>query len=195
MPASAASRFRERAREGVDGRRRHHARSAEDASARSDRSRPMDHETEWHVINFNGQFWTPFAWAARSAARHDGRFGSWSSTPFVRERASAGHALSNRHLQLGSLTPRRAIRRSRRHARRIVDGLLDGRLATGAATGDFGHGKATIPRSAAAIDGELTLDAAKLTLSGVPVSQQRPRARKLQGTISVADATWIVRRP
>ena len=45
----------------------------------------------------------------------------------------------------------------------------------------------------AAIAGELTVDAAKFTFSGIPVEQQRPsRVEFARGTMAVADVSWSV---
>jgi outer membrane protein insertion porin family len=72
---------------------------------------------------------------------------------------------------------------------------LTGNVATGGVLGSFSAtGAATVPElTLAAVDGSLVLDAARFTFSGVPVVQQRPsRLEFSDGTISIADASWLV---
>ena len=70
-----------------------------------------------------------------------------------------------------------------------------GNVATGGVLGSFSAtGAAKVPElTLAAVDGALVLDAARFTFSGIPVAQQRPsRLEFSNGTLTVADATWLV---
>jgi outer membrane protein insertion porin family len=72
---------------------------------------------------------------------------------------------------------------------------IAGNVATGGIVGSFSaSGKARLPElTLAAIDGDLVLDAAKFTFSGIPVEQQRPsRIEFSNGSLAVADAAWLV---
>ncbi|MEO8678764.1 MAG: translocation/assembly module TamB domain-containing protein [Vicinamibacterales bacterium] len=72
---------------------------------------------------------------------------------------------------------------------------ITGSVATGGVVGDFSaSGKARVPTlDLAAIDGELTVDAARFTFSGIPVEQQRPsRFQFAKGTVTASDVTWSV---
>ena len=72
---------------------------------------------------------------------------------------------------------------------------LTGNVATGGIVGSFSaSGSARLPElTLAAVDGELVLDAAKFTFSGIPVAQRRPSRLTLAGgTLTIADATWSV---
>ena len=55
-------------------------------------------------------------------------------------------------------------------------------------------GAAKVPElTLSAIDGEIMLDAAKFTFSGIPVEQQRPsRFEFARGTLAMADVSWLV---
>ena len=72
---------------------------------------------------------------------------------------------------------------------------MTGNVASGGVIGDFSaSGRARVPTlELAAIDGELTLDDARFTFSGIPVAQQRPsRFQFAKGTVTAADVVWTV---
>jgi len=72
---------------------------------------------------------------------------------------------------------------------------ITGNVATGGVVGSFSaKGAARVPQlTLAAIDGSITLDAAKFTFSGIPVEQQRPsRFEFSKGTLAMADVSWLV---
>ena len=72
---------------------------------------------------------------------------------------------------------------------------ITGNVATGGVVGDFSaSGSAKVPTlELAAIDGELIVDDAKFTFSGIPVAQQRPsRFQFAKGTVTAADVVWTV---
>ncbi|HET9703680.1 MAG TPA: translocation/assembly module TamB domain-containing protein [Vicinamibacterales bacterium] len=72
---------------------------------------------------------------------------------------------------------------------------ITGDVATGGIIGSFSaSGAAKLPElSLAAIDGELALDAARFTFSGIPVAQQRPSRFVFgKGTLTMADVEWLV---
>ena len=72
---------------------------------------------------------------------------------------------------------------------------ITGNVATGGVVGDFSaSGSAKVPTlELAAIDGELIVDEAKFTFSGIPVAQQRPsRFQFAKGTVTAADVVWTV---
>lgn len=86
-----------------------------------------------------------------------------------------------------------------------VDGVLKGgSLTVSRITGDLASGgvvgrfsasvRADVPvLELSAIAGELTVDAAKFTFSGIPVEQQRPsRVEFARGALAVADMSWSV---
>jgi len=86
-----------------------------------------------------------------------------------------------------------------------VDGVLQGEsLTVSRITGDVASGgvvgsfsasaRAAVPvLELGAMTGELTVDAAKFTFSGIPVEQQRPsRVEFARGTLAVADIAWSV---
>ncbi len=86
-----------------------------------------------------------------------------------------------------------------------VDGVLQGEsltvsrisgdLASGGVVGSFSAtAKAEVPVLAlSAIAGELTVDSARFTFSGIPVEQQRPsRVEFARGSLAVADVSWSV---
>jgi outer membrane protein insertion porin family len=70
-----------------------------------------------------------------------------------------------------------------------------GNVATGGIIGNFAaSGSARLPElTLTAVDGALTLDAAKFTFSGIPVEQRQPtRFEFARGTVTISDATWSV---
>ena len=72
---------------------------------------------------------------------------------------------------------------------------IAGDVASGGVVGSFSAtARADLPvLELAAITGELTVDAAKFTFSGIPVEQQRPsRVEFARGALAVADITWSV---
>ena len=72
---------------------------------------------------------------------------------------------------------------------------ITGNVASGGVIGDFSaSGRARAPTlELAAIDGELTVDEARFTFSGIPVTQQRPsRFQFAKGTVTAADVVWTV---
>jgi outer membrane protein assembly factor BamA len=72
---------------------------------------------------------------------------------------------------------------------------LSGDVASGGVVGSFAaSARAEVPvLELAAINGELTVDAAKFTFSGIPVEQQRPsRVEFARGAMAVADVSWSV---
>ena len=72
---------------------------------------------------------------------------------------------------------------------------LTGDVASGGVVGSFAAtARAEVPvLELAAIAGELTVDAAKFTFSGIPVEQQRPsRVEFARGSLAVADVSWSV---
>jgi outer membrane protein insertion porin family len=72
---------------------------------------------------------------------------------------------------------------------------ITGNVATGGIVGSFSaSGAARLPElTLSAIDGALTIDAAKFTFSGIPVEQRRPsRIDFANGTATIADAVWSV---
>lgn len=72
---------------------------------------------------------------------------------------------------------------------------LSGDVASGGVVGSFAAtAQAEVPvLELSAIAGELTVDAAKFTFSGIPVEQQRPsRVEFARGTLAVADISWLV---
>ncbi len=72
---------------------------------------------------------------------------------------------------------------------------IEGNVATGGIVGNFSaKGAAKVPQlTLAALDGELTLDSAKFTFSGIPVEQQRPsRFEFSKGSLAMADVSWLV---
>ena len=72
---------------------------------------------------------------------------------------------------------------------------LSGEVASGGVVGRFAAtARAQVPvLELAAIDGELTVEAAKFTFSGIPVEQQRPsRVQLSRGSLAVADISWLV---
>ena len=72
---------------------------------------------------------------------------------------------------------------------------ITGNVATGGIVGSFAaSGAARMPElTLSAIDGALTIDAAKFTFSGIPVEQRRPsRIDFGRGTATIADAEWSV---
>ncbi|MGE0864151.1 MAG: translocation/assembly module TamB domain-containing protein [Vicinamibacterales bacterium] len=86
-----------------------------------------------------------------------------------------------------------------------VDGTLQGQsltvsrisgdVASGGVVGSFSASvQAEVPvLELTAIAGELTVDTAKFTFSGIPVEQQRPsRVEFARGSLAVADVTWMV---
>lgn len=86
-----------------------------------------------------------------------------------------------------------------------VDGVLQGEsLTVSRITGDVASGgvvgsfsasaRAAVPvLELSAITGELTVDTAKFTFSGIPVEQQRPsRVEFARGAMAVADISWSV---
>ncbi len=86
-----------------------------------------------------------------------------------------------------------------------VDGVLQGEslivsritgdVASGGVVGSFSaSARAAVPvLELSALTGELTVDAAKFTFSGIPVEQQRPsRVEFARGTLAVADISWSV---
>jgi len=86
-----------------------------------------------------------------------------------------------------------------------VDGVLQGEaLTVSRITGDVASGgvvgsfsasaRADVPvLELSAIAGELTVDTARFTFSGIPVEQQRPsRIEFARGALAVADVTWSV---
>ena len=86
-----------------------------------------------------------------------------------------------------------------------VDGVLQGEsltvsrisgdLASGGVVGSFSAtARAEVPvLELSAIAGELTVDSARFTFSGIPVEQQRPsRVEFARGSLAVADVSWSV---
>lgn len=72
---------------------------------------------------------------------------------------------------------------------------ITGNVASGGVVGDFSaSARAKLPTlELAAIDGELTVDDAKFTFSGIPVAQQRPsRFQFAKGTVTATDVVWSV---
>lgn len=72
---------------------------------------------------------------------------------------------------------------------------ITGDVATGGVVGSFSAtGAAKIPQlTLAAVDGAITLDAAKFTFSGIPVEQQRPsRFEFSKGRLAMTDVSWLV---
>ena len=72
---------------------------------------------------------------------------------------------------------------------------VEGKVATGGIVGSFSaKGAAKVPQlTLAALDGEITLDSAKFTFSGIPVEQQRPsRFEFSKGSLAMADVSWLV---
>ena len=72
---------------------------------------------------------------------------------------------------------------------------ISGNVATGGIVGSFSaSGAAKVPvLELAAIDGQLVLDSAKFTFSGIPVEQQHPsRFQFSKGNIAMADVSWLV---
>lgn len=72
---------------------------------------------------------------------------------------------------------------------------ITGDVASGGVVGSFSaSAKAAVPvLELSAIAGELTVDAAKFTFSGIPVEQQRPsRIEFARGALAVADVSWTV---
>ena len=72
---------------------------------------------------------------------------------------------------------------------------VTGNVATGGIVGNFSaSGSARLPElTLSAVDGTLTLDAARFTFSGIPVEQRRPtRFEFAKGTVAISDATWSV---
>jgi hypothetical protein len=72
---------------------------------------------------------------------------------------------------------------------------ISGNVASGGVIGAFSaKGAATVPElTLTAITGELMLDEAKFTLSGIPVEQQRPsRFQFANGNLAMADVSWLV---
>ena len=72
---------------------------------------------------------------------------------------------------------------------------ITGDVASGGVVGSFSaSAKADVPvLELAAINGELTVDAAKFTFSGIPVEQQRPsRIEFAAGALAMADVSWSV---
>jgi outer membrane protein insertion porin family len=72
---------------------------------------------------------------------------------------------------------------------------IAGNVATGGIVGSFSaKGAARVPQlTMSAVDGSITLDAAKFTFSGIPVEQQRPsRFEFAKGNLAMADVSWLV---
>lgn len=72
---------------------------------------------------------------------------------------------------------------------------ITGNVASGGVVGNFSaSGRARVPTlELAAIDGDLTIDAAKFTLSGIPVEQQRTSFfRFANGTVTASDVNWLI---
>jgi outer membrane protein insertion porin family len=72
---------------------------------------------------------------------------------------------------------------------------ITGNVVTGGIVGNFSaSGSARLPElTLAAVDGTLTLDAAKFTFSGIPVEQRQPtRFDFAKGAVAISDATWSV---
>ena len=72
---------------------------------------------------------------------------------------------------------------------------LSGDVASGGVVGSFSAtARAAVPVLAlSAITGDLTVDAARFTFSGIPVEQQRPsRVEFARGSLAVADVSWSV---
>ena len=72
---------------------------------------------------------------------------------------------------------------------------ITGNVATGGIVGSFSaSGAARMPElTLSAIDGALTIDAAKFTFSGIPVEQRRPsRIDFGRGTATIADAGMVI---
>jgi len=72
---------------------------------------------------------------------------------------------------------------------------ISGDVASGGVVGSFAaSARAEVPvLELSAIAGELTVDAAKFTFSGIPVEQQRPsRVEFARGSLAVADVSWSV---
>ena len=72
---------------------------------------------------------------------------------------------------------------------------ITGNVASGGVVGDFSaSARAKVPTlELAAIDGELIVDEARFTFSGIPVAQQRPsRFQFAKGTVTAADVVWSV---
>ena len=72
---------------------------------------------------------------------------------------------------------------------------ITGDVASGGVVGSFSaSARAAVPvLDLSAIAGELTVDAAKFTFSGIPVEQQRPsRIEFARGALAVADVSWTV---
>jgi len=72
---------------------------------------------------------------------------------------------------------------------------LSGDVASGGVVGSFAAtARADVPvLELAAINGELTVESAKFTFSGIPVEQQRPsRVEFARGSVAVADISWSV---
>ena len=72
---------------------------------------------------------------------------------------------------------------------------LSGDVASGGVVGRFAAtARAQVPvLELAAITGELTVDAAKFTFSGIPVEQQRPsQVEFARGSLAVAEISWVV---
>jgi len=72
---------------------------------------------------------------------------------------------------------------------------ITGDVATGGIVGSFSaSGAARAPTlELTAIDGQLVLDSAKFTFSGIPVEQQRPsRFEFSNGSVAMADVSWLV---
>ncbi len=72
---------------------------------------------------------------------------------------------------------------------------IAGDVASGGVVGSFSAtARAHVPSlDLAAITGELTMDSARFTFSGIPVEQQRPsRVEFARGTVAVADVLWSV---
>ncbi|MEO7158570.1 MAG: translocation/assembly module TamB domain-containing protein [Vicinamibacterales bacterium] len=72
---------------------------------------------------------------------------------------------------------------------------ISGNVASGGVIGAFSAtGAASVPElTLPAITGELVLDAAKFTFSGIPVEQQRPsRFQLAKGNLVLVDESWLV---
>lgn len=72
---------------------------------------------------------------------------------------------------------------------------LSGEVASGGVVGSFSAtARAAVPvLELSAISGDLTVDAARFTFSGIPVEQQRPsRVEFARGSLAVADVSWSV---
>lgn len=77
----------------------------------------------------------------------------------------------------------------------LTIGRITGNVATGGIVGSFSaRGSAKVPQlTMSAVDGELTLESAKFTFSGIPVEQQRPsRFEFSKGNLAMADVSWLV---